>query len=180
MDCFCSFETQHSTGHPIPLGSSSHAHSLTAPSDSSITSPYRNIRRTGRQDVAHGIFDVSQTHSRRDPFAVDYGLWPFEDRDYEIVCTMTNNILNTDLSLWKPLVSEDARRQACVQYGGRCCNCGSTEHNFCWCPAPFKNMFLLLNHEVGTRDSDGSVFETWKIRMHRWRQSGSSRGRQGK
>ena len=92
---------------------------------------------------------------------------------------MTNNILNIDLSLWTLLLSEDARRQACVQYRGRCCNCGSAEHSLRWCPAPFKSTFSLLNPEFGTRYPDGSVFETWKIRMRRWRQSGPSRGRQG-
>ena len=161
---------------PAPQNSSSYAHS---PSGSPITSPHRNSRRAGRQDAAHGVFNVSQTHSRRDPFSLDYGLGPFDGRDYEIVYTMTNNILNTELSLWTPLLSEDARRQACVQYRGRCSNCGSTEHSLRWCPAPFKNTFSLLNPEFGTRDPDGSVFETWKIRMRRWRQNAPSRGRQG-
>ena len=140
--------------------SSSYAHS---PSGSPITSPHRNLRRAGRQDAAHGVFNVSQTHSRRDPFSIDYGLWPFDDRDYEIVCTVTNNIFNTELSLWTPLLPEDARRQACVQYRGRCCNCGSTEHSLRWCPSPFKNTFSLLNPEFGTRDPDGSVFETGRF-----------------
>ena len=120
-----------------------------------------------------------QPISRRDPFAADYDLWPFDDRDYDIVCTVTNNILNTELSLWTPLLSEDARRQACVQYKGRCCNCGSTEHSLRWCPAPFRNTFSLLNPEFGTHDPDGSIFETWKLRMRRWRQQNASRDRQG-
>ena len=153
---------------PAPQNSRFYAHS---PSGSSIISPHRNTRRAGQQDAAHGVFNVSQTHSRRDSFSIDYGLWPFEDRDYEIVCTVTNNILNTELSLWTPLLSEDVRRQACVQYRGRCCDCGSTEHSLRWCPAPFKNTFSLLNPEFGTRDPDGSVFEIWKIRMRRWRQN---------
>ena len=136
------------------------------------TASHRHVRRTG-----HGVFNVSPTHSRRDPFTVDYGLWPFDDRDYDIVCTVTNNVVNADLSLWTPLLSEDARHQACVQYKGRCCNYGSTEHSLRWCPAPFKNTFSLLNPEFGTHDPDGSVFETWKIRMRRWRLI-SPRGRQ--
>ena len=151
---------------PVLQGSISHAHSLTTLSCPLITSPHRNTRRTGRQDVAYGVFNVSQIHFRRDPFSVDYGLWPFEDRDYDIVCTVTNNILNTDLSLWTPLLSKDARRQACVQYRGWCCSCGSTEHSLLWCPVPFKTKFSLLNPEFGTRDPDGSVFETWKIRKY--------------
>ena len=142
------------------------------PSGSPTASPHRHVRRTG-----HGVFNVSPTHSRRDPFTVDYGLWPFDDRGYDIVCTVTNNVVNTDLTLWTPLLSEDARRQACVQYKGRCCKCGSTEYRLRWCPAPFKNTFSLLNPEFGTNDPDGSVFETWKIRMRRWRQT-SPRGRQ--
>ena len=147
-------------------------------SGSPITSPHRDTRRTGRQDAARGVLNVSQTHFRRDPFSVEYGLWPFDDRDYDIICTMTDNIVNTDLFLWT-LLSEDARRQACVQYRGRCCNCGSTERSLRWCLAPFKNTFSLLNLEFGTHDPDGSVFETWKLRMRRWRQSGPSRGHQG-
>ena len=71
---------------PVPQSSSSHAHS---PLGSPITSLHFNTRRAGRQDTAHGVFNVSQTHSRRDQFSIDYGLWPFEDRDYEIECTVT-------------------------------------------------------------------------------------------
>ena len=153
-------------------GPRSLGHNMVTPSGSSTGTPHRHARRTG-----HGVFNVSPTHSRRDPFTVDYGLWPFDDRDYDIVCTVTNNVVNTDLSLWTPLLSEDARRQACIQYKGRCCNCGSTKHSLRWCPAPFKNMFSLLNPEFGTHDPDGSVFETWKIRMRRWRQN-SPRGLQ--
>ena len=69
---------------------------------------------------------------------VDYGLWPFDDRDYVIVCTVTINIGNIDLSLWTPLFSENARCRACVQYSGRC---GLTEHSLRWCPVPFKKTF---------------------------------------
>ena len=132
----------------------------------------------GRPFACHAK-PYAQTHFRRDPFADDYGLWPFDDRDYDIVCTVTNHILNTDLSLWTPLLSEEARRQACVQYKGYCCNCGTTEHSLCWCPAPFRNTFSLLNPEFGTHGSDGSIFETWELRMRRWRQQNASRGRQG-
>ena len=162
---------------PVPQSSTSHVHS---PSGSPLTSPHRNTRRAGRQDAAHGIFNVSQTHSCRDPFSVDYGLWPFGDCDYEIVSTVTNKILSTGLSLWTPLLSEDAaRRQACVQYRGRCCNCDSFKHSLRWCPAPFKSTFSLLNPEFGTRDPNGSVIEKWKIRMRRWRQNAPPRCRQG-
>ena len=162
---------------PAPQGLSSLTHHIATSSGSPVTSPHRNTRRIGRQDAVHGVLNVSLTHSRRDPFSVDYGLWPFDDRDYDIVCTVTNNIVNTDLSLWTPLLSEDARRQACVQYKGHCCNCDSTEHSLRWCPAPFKYTFSLLNPGFGTHNPDGSVFETWKIRMRR--QRGSPRGRQG-
>ena len=60
---------------------------------------------------------------------------------------------------------------------GRRCNCGSTEYSLRWRLALFKNTFPLLNPEFGTNDPDGSVFETWNIRMLRWRQT-SLRGRQ--
>ena len=182
MKCVCSFQTQHFADDrrrrfaPVPQSSSTHAHS---PSGSPIASPHRNTGCAGRQDTAYGVFNVSQTHSRRDPFSIDYGIWPFENRDYETVCTVTNNMLNTELSLWMPLLSEDARRQACVQYRGRYCNCGPTKHSLLWCPAPFKNTFSLLNPEFGTCDPDGSVCETWKIRMRRWRQNAPCRGCQG-
>ena len=85
------------------------AHNMVTPSSSPTASPHRHVRRTG-----HGVLNVSPTHSRRDPFNVDYGLWPFDDCDYDIVCTVPNNVVNTDLSLWTPLLSEDARGQACV------------------------------------------------------------------
>ena len=164
---------------PANKGLSSHTHHVAAPSISPATSPNRIIRRFGRQDAASGVLNVSPIHSRRDPFAADYGLWPFDDRNYDIVCMVTNNILKTDLSLWTPLLSEDARRQACVQYKGRCCNCGSTEHSLRWCSAPFRNTFSLLNPEFGSHDLDGSIFERWKLRMKRWRQQNASRSRQG-
>ena len=68
---------------------------------------------------SHTVSNVSHAHSRRDPFRVDYGLWLFDDKDYDIVCTVTNHMLNTNMSLWTPLLTEDARRQACIQYSGR-------------------------------------------------------------
>ena len=163
---------------PANQGLSSLTHNVTVSSISSVTSPHRNMRCFERQDAAQGVLDVSLTHSCRDPFAVDYGLWPFDDRDYDIVCTVTN-ITNTDLSLWTPLLSKDARRPACVQYNSRCCSCGSTEHSLRWCQAPFRNTFSLLNPEFGTHDPDGSIFETSELRMRRWRQQNASRGRQG-
>ena len=74
-------------------------HHIVTSSGSPMTSPHCNTRRTGRQGAAHGVLNVSLTHSRRDLFSVDCGLWPFDDRDYEIVCTVTNNFVKTDLSL---------------------------------------------------------------------------------
>ena len=160
-----------------PQASSSHAPPTVAVSATYAASTQRHNRRLARpsQDVSN----VSPEHSRRDPFSVDYGLWPFDDRDYAIVCTVTNNMVNTNLSLWTPLLTEDARREACKQYSGRCCNCGSTEHSLRWCPAPFINVFSLLNPEFGTHDPDGSLFETWKDKMRRWRRRGSNRKYQG-
>ena len=76
---------------------------------------------------SHTVSNVSHAHSRRDLFRVDYGLWPLDDKDYDIVCTVTNHMLSTNLSLWTPLLTEDARRQVCIQYSGCCCNCGSTD-----------------------------------------------------
>ena len=90
---------------PANKGLSSHTHHVAAPSISPAASPNRSMRCFGRQDKASGVLNVSPTHSRRDPFAADCGLWPFDDRDYDIVCTVTNNILNTDLLLWTPLLS---------------------------------------------------------------------------
>ena len=78
-----------------PLG-----HNMVTPSGSPTATPHRHVRRTG-----HGIFNVSPTHSRRDPLTVDYGLWPFNDRGYVIACTVTNNVVNTNSSLWTPLLS---------------------------------------------------------------------------
>ena len=122
---------------------------------------------------------MSNIHSRHDPFAVDYGLWPFDDTDYDIVCTVTNSTMRTNLSLWTPLLIEDARRNACAQYRGRCCNCGCTDHSLRWCPLPFKNVFSLLNPEFATLDSDGSMFETWKRKMRNWRRKGPQRRHPG-
>ena len=87
-------------------------------------------------------------------------------------------MVNTDLSLWTPRLAEDAHRQASIQHSGRCCNCSSTEYSLGRCPAPFKNVFFRLNPEFGTHDPDGSMFETGKLRVPRWRQHGSYRGHQ--
>ena len=37
------------------------------------------IRRPGRPS-AHGVASVTPVHSRRDPYSVDYDLWPFHDK----------------------------------------------------------------------------------------------------
>ena len=47
---------------------------------------------------SHSVSNISHAHSRRDPFRVDYGLWPFDDKDYDIVCTVTNHMINTNMS----------------------------------------------------------------------------------
>ena len=73
-----------------------------------------------------GVLNVSPIHSRRYSFHVD-------DLDYDTACIVINNIVKTDLSLWMPGLSEDARRQVCVQCRSRCCNCGSTERILSWC-----------------------------------------------
>ena len=153
--------------------SSSHAPPNINVPTASVTVPHRHNSRPSRP--SHTVSNVSPVHSRRDPFRIDYGIWPFDDQDYEIVCTVTNHALHTKLSLWTPLLTEDARRQACVQYSGRCCNCGSSDHSLRWCPAPFANVFSLLNPEFVTHDADGSIFETWKQRIRNWHSRGSNR-----
>ena len=136
------------------------------------------MRRSGGP-LAQNVNTVSNIHSRHDPFAVDYGLWPFDDTFYDIVCTVTNSTMRTNLSLWTPLLTEDARRNACAQYRGRCCNCGCTDHSLLWCPLPFKNVFSLLNPEFATLDPDGSMFKTWKRKMRNWRRKGPQRRHSG-
>ena len=107
-----------------PRTSSSHAPPTVAVSAASAAVSQRHYSRPTQP--SHSVSNVSHAHSRRDPFRVGYGLLPFDDKDYQIVCTVTNHMASTYLSLWTPLVTEDARRQACIQYSGRCCNCGST------------------------------------------------------
>ena len=143
----------------------------------SVTAPQRHSSRPSRP--SHTVSSVSPVHSRRDPFRIDDGIWPFEDQDYVIVCTVTNHALHTKLSLWTPLLTEAARRQACIQYGGRCCNCGSSDHSLRWCPSAFDNVFSLLNPEFVTHDTDGSIFEMWKQKMRHWHSRGSNRRSQG-
>ena len=160
-----------------PQVSSPHAPPAITVPTASVTMPHRHNSRSSRP--SHTVSNVPPVHSRRDPFRIDYGIWPFDDQDYAIVCTVTNHALHTKLSLWTPLLTEDARRQACVQYSGRCCNCGSSDHSLCWCPAPFANIFSLLNPEFKTHDADGSIFETWKHKMKHWHSRGSNRRSQG-
>ena len=95
-------------------------------SASPTASLHRNTRRNVRPDSTHGVLNVSPVHSRRYSFHVN-------DLDYDTACTVINNIVKTDLSLWMPGLSEDARRHVCVQCRSRCCNCGSTERILSWC-----------------------------------------------
>ena len=155
-----------------PQASSLHTPPTVATPATSVAASQRHNSCAARPP--HDVSHISHAHSCRDPFSVDYGLWPFDDRDYAIVSTVTNNMVNSNLSMWTPLLTEDARRQACIEYSGRCFNCGSTEHSLRWCPAPFMNVFALLNPEFATRDADGSIFETWKEKMCRWRRRGSN------
>ena len=157
--------------------SGSHAPPTVAVPAASTAVSQRHYGRPPRP--SHSVSNVSHTHSRRDPFRVDYGLWPFDDKDYDIVCTVTNHMINTNMSLWTPLLTADARRQACIQHSGRCCNCGSTEHSLRWCPSPFANVFSLLNPEFATHDKDGSLFESWKESMRQWRRRNPHRKHQG-
>ena len=101
-----------------PQASSLHAHPTIVTPVTSVAAPQRHTSRAARPP--HDISYISHAQSPRDPFSVDYCLWPFNDRDYAIDCTVTNHIVNTNLSLWTPLRTEDARRQACVQYSDRC------------------------------------------------------------
>ena len=160
-----------------PQISSSHAPPTINVPTASVTVPHRHHSRPSRP--SHTVSNVSPVHSRRDPFRIDDGIWPFDDQDYAIVCTVTNHALHTKLSFWTPLLTEDARRQACVQYSGRCCDGGSSDHSLRWCPSPFANVFSLLNPEFVTHDADGSIFETWKQKMRHWHSRGSNRRSQG-
>ena len=160
-----------------PQVPSSHAPPFINAPTASVTAPQRYNSRPSRP--SHSISNVSPVHSRRDSFRIDYGIWPFEDQDYAIVCTVTNHALHTKLSLWTPLLTEVARRQACIQYSGRCCNCGSSDHSLRWCPSAFANVFSLLNPEFSTHDTDGSIFEMWKQKMRHWHSRGSNRRPQG-
>ena len=160
-----------------PQVPSSHAPPPINAPTASVTAPQRYNSRPSRP--SHSISNVSPVHSRRDPFRIDYGIWPFEDQDYAIVCTVTNHALHTKLSLWTPLLTDVAHRQACIQYSGRCCNCGSPDHSLRWCPSAFANVFSLLNPEFSTHDTDGSIFEMWKQKMRHWHSRGFNRRPQG-
>ena len=111
-----------------PQVPSSHAPPPFNAPKASVTASQRHSSRPSRP--SHTVSNVSPVHSRRDPFRIDYGIWPFDEQDYAIVCTVTNHALHTKLSLWTPLLTEVALRQACVQYSGRCCNCGSSDTAF--------------------------------------------------
>ena len=157
--------------------SGSHAPPTVAVPAASTDVSQRHYGRPTRP--SHSVSNVSHAHAHRDPFRVDYGLWPFDDKDYDIVCTVTNHMINTNMSLWTPLLTADARRQACIQHSGRCCNCGSTEHSLRWCPSSFANVFSFLNPEFATDDKDGSLFESWKESMRQWRRRNPNRKHQG-
>ena len=120
--------------------SSSHAFPTVAVPAVSTAVSQRHYGRPTRPP--HSVSNISHAHSRRDPFRVDYGLWAFDDKDDNIVRTVTNDMINTNMYLWTPLLTADARRQACIQHSGRCCNCGSMDHSLRWFPAPFANIFF--------------------------------------
>lgn len=91
----------------------------------------------------------------RGPFSVGYGLWPFDD-----------------LSLSKPILTEEGHRKDCVQHRDSCCSCGSTEYSLRWCTALFQTIVSLLNTEFATHDPDGAVFETKNIKIRNRRRVG--------
>ena len=76
-----------------PEASSLHAPPTVATPATLVAASQRHNSRAARP--SHDVSHISHARSRRDPFSVDYGLWPFDDRDYETVCTVTNNMLNT-------------------------------------------------------------------------------------
>lgn len=57
-------------------------------------------------------------------------------------------------------------RQACLQYSGCCCNCGSILHSLRCCRAPFENVFSLFSTQSLPRTTDRSMLETCKLKMH--------------
>ena len=62
--------------------SSSHAPPTVAVPTASAAVSQRHYSRPARP--SHTVSNVSHAHTRRDPFRVDYGLWPFNDKDYDI------------------------------------------------------------------------------------------------
>ena len=83
-----------------PKVSSLHAlPTITAPT-ASVTVPHCHNSRPSR--LLHTVSNISPVHSSRDPFRIDYGIWPLNDQDYAIVCTVTNHALHIKLSLWTP------------------------------------------------------------------------------
>ena len=80
-----------------PQVSSPHAPPTITVTTASVTVPHRHNSRPLRP--SHTVSNVSPVHSRRDPFRIDYGIWPFDDQGYAIVCTVTNHALHTKLSL---------------------------------------------------------------------------------
>ena len=152
----------------VPQPPSSHAPPTVTAAAPSIAPLQRRNLRTGQPDISHGVLNISFAHSRMYSFSVNYGLWPFDGRDYVIVYTVTNNMVNTDLSLWTPLFTEDTRRHGCMLYSGCWCNNVTTEHSLRKRPAPFRNVSSLLNLEIGAYCPDGFVFETWELPIGHW------------
>lgn len=61
----------------------------------------------------------------RSIWAMGYGLWSFDSKEN----SAANHMVHTDLSLCIPHLTEEDRRQACVQHRGRCFNYVSTKHS---------------------------------------------------
>ena len=66
-----------------PQVPSSHAPPTINAPTASVTASQRHNSRPSRP--SHTVSNVSPVHSRRDPFCIDYGIWPFDDQDYAIV-----------------------------------------------------------------------------------------------
>lgn len=124
------------------------------------------------RNLLHTMFRLS----RRDLLSVDYSLWPFDDKGYTIICTLTNHMLQ---NLWILVVTEEVRRQACIKHLGSCCNFGFTERSLSWCTAPSQNAFPHLDPEFAARVPEGFVFGTWQKRMRNWRRKAPQCRHQG-
>ncbi|CAN0567650.1 unnamed protein product, partial [Laminaria digitata] len=96
-------------------------------------------------------------------------------RSFSEVSAVVHTIATTDPTLFTPLLTNEARAQALRDHGGRCINCGATNHSMKTCRQAFTNTSGILNPALGMLNDNDQAFDRWQQRMRSYRRGNYER-----